>query len=54
LLDPKPALSGDERWKKEREEQGLLTWAVSVPRGGEALVQHGVRITCPSWMEVTR
>jgi hypothetical protein len=52
LLDPSPKPASDERWKKEREEQGFLTWAVSVPRAGEALVSYGVAIEYPKGMQV--
>jgi hypothetical protein len=44
LVDPKPSPTKDERWKKEREEQGWLVWNLRVPRGGEATIEHGVRV----------
>lgn len=52
LLEPKPAPTSDERWKKEREEQGILTWVLDVPRGGETLLNYGVQVTFPAGMEV--
>ncbi|MCY3002157.1 MAG: DUF4139 domain-containing protein [Planctomycetota bacterium] len=44
LVDAKPQPAKDERWKKEREEQGWLVWNLRVPRGGEATIEHGVRV----------
>lgn len=44
LVDSKPQPAKDERWKKEREEQGWLVWNLRVPRGGEATIEHGVRV----------
>jgi uncharacterized protein (TIGR02231 family) len=52
LLEPKPAVSSDERWQKERKERGLLTWVVQVPKGGEATVQHAVKVTFPRGAQV--
>jgi uncharacterized protein (TIGR02231 family) len=36
-----------ERWKQELEEQGIHTWLVTVPRGGEAEVSWRLRTTWP-------
>lgn len=33
LTRAEPRVSQEERWKREREEQGFLTWVLSVPRG---------------------
>lgn len=52
LVDPKPQPSKDERWKKEREEQGWLVWNLRVPRGGEATIEHGVRVRSAAEMTV--
>jgi uncharacterized protein (TIGR02231 family) len=35
---PKPL--GDARWKQDRDEQGIATWLLEVPRGGEAQLQY--------------
>lgn len=52
LVDPKPPPSKDERWKKEREEQGWLVWSLRVPRGGEATIEHGVRVKSDAGVRV--
>jgi uncharacterized protein (TIGR02231 family) len=33
LTRAEPRVSQEERWKRDREEQGFLTWVLSVPRG---------------------
>jgi uncharacterized protein (TIGR02231 family) len=52
LLETKPAVSTDERWKKDSEERGVLTWTLAVPRGGEALLTWGTKVSFPSDQEV--
>ena len=47
ISDSSPKPSDDARWKKEREERGLVTWAVAVPRGGEKLVEYVRKISYP-------
>lgn len=54
LDDPKPKPSEDERWKKEREEQGFLTWALVVPKGGESVLTYATTIRFPEGAEVVR
>ncbi|MBL8862004.1 MAG: mucoidy inhibitor MuiA family protein [Planctomycetes bacterium] len=34
LTKAEPKVSTDERWKQDREEKGILTWVVRVPKGG--------------------
>jgi uncharacterized protein (TIGR02231 family) len=43
--EPKP--SEDARWKRDREEQGIATWVLRAPRGGEAKLEYGLRISYP-------
>jgi uncharacterized protein (TIGR02231 family) len=50
--EPKP--STDERWKAEREEQGILTWVVRVPKGGSANVAWESTISFPQGETVVR
>lgn len=52
LVDAKPQPAKDERWKKEREEQGWLVWNVRVPRSGEATIEHGVRVRSAAGLTV--
>ncbi|MFT4710586.1 MAG: hypothetical protein ACI8Q9_001716, partial [Planctomycetota bacterium] len=47
-----PWMSGDERWKRDREEQGILTWVLSVPADGEADLTWSRKLTYPKDMEV--
>lgn len=54
LENPKPPVSDDERWKKDREEQGILTWAVLVPRGGEAIVSYSTKLGFPEGSVILR
>jgi uncharacterized protein (TIGR02231 family) len=54
LDNPKPAVSDDERWKKDREEQNILTWAVVVPRSAEAIVSYSTKINFPEGAVVVR
>lgn len=42
-----PPLATAARWAKEREEDGTLTWLVTVPRGGEARVELVTEIRWP-------
>lgn len=37
----------DERWKKEREDEGIHTWVLRVPRGGEAALRWKVEYKLP-------
>ncbi|MCZ6597678.1 MAG: mucoidy inhibitor MuiA family protein [Planctomycetota bacterium] len=47
IYETTPDLAEGERWKKEREEKGLLTWVVRVPRGGERVIELATEITFP-------
>jgi uncharacterized protein (TIGR02231 family) len=54
LENPKPAVSEDERWKKDREEQNFLTWAVVVPRAAETIVSYSTKINFPEGSVIVR
>ena len=50
----KPKLAEDERWKKEREEKGVLTWIVRVPRGAKSTIELTTEIAYPEDMKLVR
>ena len=52
LSDSTPAASTDERWKKDREEQGIVTWPVSIARGAEAFLDYTTKIAFPEGTKV--
>ncbi|HVS09572.1 MAG TPA: mucoidy inhibitor MuiA family protein [Planctomycetota bacterium] len=54
LARVEPAPADSERWRKAREEEGLLTWELRAPRSGEAIVQYQTRISFPEGMSVVR
>ncbi len=54
IEEAQPKLAEDERWKKEREEKGVLTWIVRVPRGAKSLVELTTEIAFPEDMKVIR
>ena len=47
-----PDLATTERWKKEREEKGALTWSLRVPQGGERLIELATSIAYPEDMRL--
>lgn len=52
LAESKPAALQDERWLEEREELGLVTWGVVVPKSGEATLTYAVKISYPEGARV--
>jgi uncharacterized protein (TIGR02231 family) len=54
LSDAKPQPSGDARWKQDRDEQGILTWVVSIPRNGETDIVWQQKISFPEGTQVLR
>lgn len=54
LTDAKPSPSEDARWKKDFEEKGFVTWALTVPRGGEALLTWRVKLSFPEGLKIAR
>ncbi len=54
LAQSRPKPSEAERWKKERDEGGILTWVLPVPRGGKAEVVYQIQVSYPQGLRVTR
>jgi uncharacterized protein (TIGR02231 family) len=52
LEDANPAVSRDERWARDREEAGILTWDLSVPRGVPATIEWTTSLTFPEDLEL--
>jgi len=50
----KPKLAEDERWKKEREEKGVLTWVVRVAKAGTSTIELTTEIAHPEDLRVIR
>lgn len=51
LVDVSPAASKEERWQRDREERGIETWVLRVPRGGRIDLSFGVEVGFPEgWM----
>jgi uncharacterized protein (TIGR02231 family) len=47
LLSAQPKASTAERWAQDREEKGVLTWALDIPKGGAAEVLWRMRVSHP-------
>lgn len=52
LEDSSPKPSQDARWKQDREELGIETWVVPVPRAGAAELRWKVEIAYPKSLEL--
>jgi uncharacterized protein (TIGR02231 family) len=50
----KPKLAEGERWKKEREEKGVLAWVVKIPKGGKQVCELVTKISFPESLELVR
>ncbi len=50
----KPKLAEEERWKKEREEKGVLTWVVRVAKAGKQVIEITTEIAFPEDMKLVR
>jgi uncharacterized protein (TIGR02231 family) len=50
----KPEPAGGERWKKLRQERGVLTWQLIVPRGGTAAIELATSIAYPAESRIVR
>ena len=48
LVKPSAKPSDDARWKREREEQGVITWQLAVPRSGETVLEYAREVSYPS------
>jgi uncharacterized protein (TIGR02231 family) len=49
-----PPPSTDERWRQEREEEGVLTWVVDVPEGGTLDISWRMKASHPKSLEIQR
>ncbi len=47
MTKAEPKVSADERWKQDREEKGIQTWVVRVPRGGETNIVWESTVSYP-------
>lgn len=54
IAEVKPKVSEDARWKKEREENGVLTWLVRAPKGGTATIELTTEISFPEDLRLIR
>lgn len=54
IAEAKPKLAEDGRWKKEREESGVLTWLVRAPKGGVALIELTTEVSFPEKLRLIR
>lgn len=50
----KPKLAEGERWTKEREESGALTWVVRVPKGAKSTLELTTEISFPESLRLVR
>lgn len=48
-----PPVSKDERFRREREEKGVLTWVLDVPEGGKAEIRWARELVWPKGLRVT-
>ena len=54
FADAKPEPSADARWKKDRDEQGFVTWAVNVARTAETQITWRVKLSFPEGSQISR
>ena len=54
LKDAKPKLATGERWKKEREENGVLTWVLRVAPKTKQTIQFRTEIDYPEKLKLIR
>lgn len=54
LSKSEPKTSVDERWKQDREEKGILTWVVRVPKAGATDVVWEYTVGYPKGAKVVR
>jgi uncharacterized protein (TIGR02231 family) len=54
IAEVQPKVREDARWKKEREENGVLTWLVRAPRGGTATIELTTEVTFPEDLRLVR
>lgn len=54
LTKSEPKESKDERWKQDRDEKGIHTWVLRIPREGASDLVWQVTITYPKGAELVR
>lgn len=54
LSGEQPRTSTDERWKQDRDEKGILTWVVRVPRNGATDVVWESTVSYPKGERIIR
>lgn len=54
LVDVSQPPANGERWKKDRDEQGIVTWSLRVPKDGEVELRYGVKIAYPEKLRITQ
>jgi len=54
LTKSEPKTSADERWKQDRDDKGILTWVVRVPKSGAASVVWEYTVGYPKGEKVVR
>jgi uncharacterized protein (TIGR02231 family) len=52
LEEASPALAKGELWSKLREEQGILTWVLTVPKGAKRAIELETEISYPEDVQV--
>jgi len=53
LVRNEPEFSTDERWKQDREEEGIHTWELNVPANESADLVYSVELRYPKELEIT-
>jgi len=49
-----PRLSEAERWKQEREDEGILTWELNLASGAKAAITYSTEISYPEGLRIRR
>ncbi|MCE9596203.1 MAG: mucoidy inhibitor MuiA family protein [Planctomycetes bacterium] len=53
LVDVSQEPAKGERWKKDRDELGIVTWALRVPKDGECELRYGLKIAYPESLRIS-
>ena len=53
LVQAEPASSGSSRWKELREEEGVLTWELTIPRGASRRIELATEVSYPVGEQLT-
>jgi uncharacterized protein (TIGR02231 family) len=54
LVDCSQEPAKGERWKKERDELGIVTWAMRVPKDGECELRYGLKVEYPESLRIAQ